>query len=167
MGTIKIFIENFGVLDCVILVVFLVNLFIYLSLRKQTNRLYKFYNSTDKISNLSEEARQQLKKNTKKEEKLTVTELLDMREKMNQTYSMFANVTTMFPLLGMFGTVWALIPMVDSIGTTDTSSFFAALTSTALGIVFALIFKFLDATISYKIDDNEKHTEHLMFPKEQ
>jgi biopolymer transport protein ExbB/TolQ len=129
MGTIKIFIENFGVLDCVILVVFLVNLFIYLSLRKQTNRLYKFYNSTDKISNLSEEARQQLKKNTKKEEKLTVTELLDMREKMNQTYSMFANVTTMFPLLGMFGTVWALIPMVDSIGTTDTSSFFAALTN--------------------------------------
>ena len=90
-------------------------------------------------------------------------DLLDTREKMNKVYALYSNVTTIFPLLGMLGTVWALIPMVNTIGTADTSNFFSALTSTFWGIVAAILFKALDSTVSYKIEDNEKHTEHLIF----
>ena len=88
-----------------------------------------------------------------------------IREKMNQGYAWYANFTTMFPLFGMLGTVYSLIRVVgDSL--TETSAFFSALTSTAWGIVAAIIFKALDSTLSYKIEDNEKHTEHLLFMKE-
>jgi biopolymer transport protein ExbB/TolQ len=70
----------------------------------------------------------------------------------------------MFPLLGMLGTVISLIPMVNLIGTETTGAFFAALTSTFWGIVAALVFKFLDSFLSYKIEDNEKHMEFLLNP---
>ena len=36
------------------------------------------------------------------------------------------------------------------------NNFYAALTSTFWGLVFAIIFKFLDGVISAKIEDNEK-----------
>ena len=85
-----------------------------------------------------------------------------LREKMNKTYALYSNFTTIFPLLGMLGTVWALIPMVNTIGTTDTSNFFSALTSTLWGIIVAILFKVLDSTVSYKIEDNEKRIEFLL-----
>ena len=81
---------------------------------------------------------------------------------MNKTYALYSNFTTIFPLLGMLGTVWALIPMVNTIGTTDTSNFFSALTSTLWGIIVAILFKVLDSTVSYKIEDNEKRIEFLL-----
>ena len=38
------------------------------------------------------------------------------------------------------------------------------MTSTFWGIVAALVFKFLDSFLSYKIEDNEKHMEYLLNP---
>ena len=89
---------------------------------------------------------------------------MEYREKTNRVYDLFSNFTTMFPLLGMLGTVVSLIMMTDSINTAATESFFAALTSTFWGIVAALIFKGLDALVSYKIEDNEKHMEYILNP---
>ena len=83
---------------------------------------------------------------------------------MNKRYALYSNLTTMFPLMGMLGTVVSLIPMVNAIGSETTGLFFSALTSTFWGIVFALIFKLLDASISYKIEDNEKHMEYMFNP---
>ena len=165
MEILAILLENFWKFDYIIFLAALLNVFCYLNVRKYTNKLYDHYNSSDKLSNLTEEGLRNLRENTKKEEKLSAEDLLDSREKMNKVYALYSNVTTIFPLLGMLGTVWALIPMVNTIGTTDTSNFFSALTSTLWGIIAAIVFKALDSTVSYKIEDNEKHTEHLLFKK--
>ncbi len=163
MSILKIFTSNFWKFDFIIAIFFILNLYKFFTLKKITNTIYGHFNSSDRTSNLSESAQQKLQKSTKEEKMLTARELLDMREKMNKKYSVFTNLTAMFPLFGMLGTVWALIQMVSKFGVSDYSNFFSALTSTFWGIVAALICKFFDSLISYKIEDNEKHMEHLIF----
>lgn len=163
MDIVKVFIQNFLKFDFLIFIAIFVNFRIFDIVRKEANRLYQHYNASDRLSNLSPEAIENLKKTTKEKEPLSIQELLDGREKMNKYYARFINFTTMFPLLGMLGTVWALIPMVNTIGNANTSNFFSALTSTAWGIIAAMVYKGLDATVSYKIEDVEKHIVGLIF----
>lgn len=163
MDIIKVFWNNFFKFDFIIFILFFSNLKLFFVVRKEADRIYRHFNASDRLSNLSEEAIEKLKKTTKEEEKLSAEALLDGRERMNKAYAMYLNFTTMFPLFGMLGTVWALIPMVNTIGTADTSNFFSALTSTAWGIIAAIVYKGLDSTISYKIEDAEKHIVHLLF----
>ena len=79
------------------------------------------------------------------------------------SYSLFVTLITIFPLLGMFGTVRALLSL--NLGDETTilnarNSFFDALTSTAWGIIFAIIFKVVNAVISKYAEDNiEKMSE--------
>ncbi len=63
-------------------------------------------------------------------------------------YTLFITFISIFPLLGMFGTVQALLTLDtsgDMVGLKD--NFFLALTSTAWGIVFAIVFKIANAFI--------------------
>ena len=62
------------------------------------------------------------------------------------------------PLLGILGTVISLLGMVGDM-TNVQDNFYGALTSTFWGLVFAIIFKFLDGIISAKIEDNEKNVQ--------
>lgn len=164
-GIIDIFINNLLGFDWIILLMAAGNLAVYMLTRSEINKIYSHFNLQDYMANLNDEAKAALKQNTKKEnKKLTARELLLYREKMNKRYALYSNLTTMFPLMGMLGTVVSLIPMVNSIGAESTGLFFSALTSTFWGIVFALIFKLLDASVSYKIDDNEKHMEYMLNP---
>jgi chemotaxis protein MotA len=98
---------------------------------------------------------------------LSGEELLNEREKMNETYAAFTTLTTIFPLLGMLGTVISLLNMTDLIGTEATGAFLGALTSTFWGIVAAIICKIMDTRISYKIEDNEKHMDYLFNPSKK
>ena len=65
-------------------------------------------------------------------------------------YNMFI---TLFPLLGMFGTVAALLSL-DLTGEIEQikGNFFNALTSTAWGIVFSVLFKIVNAIVENKIE---------------
>ena len=134
--------------------------------KRLANKLYENFNPRNRIDSLSEQGKKNIKNNTRNHEEMSDVELMETREKLNRVYSWFTNLTTMFPLFGMLGTVMSLIPMVDSIGTSNTTSFFTALTSTFWGIIFAITFKICDANISFKIEDNEKHLEYLIFPKD-
>ena len=79
-----------------------------------------------------------------------------MRDRSAGLYSIFVNLTGIFPLLGMLGTITSLLSLVAD--TTDiTGNFYGALTSTFWGLVFAIIFKFIDGVISARVDDNEKN----------
>lgn len=158
-----IFKDNFLKFDFIILLAAIINGIIFWNLRKDVNKIYNHFNRIDRVSNLPEKKRRRIEKATKDDEKLSTNDLLDSRAKMNRTYALYSNISTMFPLLGMLGTVWALIQMVNTIDTIDTSNFFSALTSTAWGIIAAMAFKLLDSFISYKIEDNEKNTEYLIF----
>ena len=164
-GIINIFIKNLMGFDWIIFVMMAVNFAVFFSARTMVNTIYSHFNFNDYMVNLNDEAKAAIKQTTKKEkQQLTARELLRYREAMNKRYALYSNLTTMFPLMGMLGTVVSLIPMVNSIGTENTGLFFSALTSTFWGIVFAIIFKLLDASISYKIEDNEKHMEYMFNP---
>lgn len=87
----------------------------------------------------------------------------DLRVDLNRAYSVFTSSITLYPLLGMFGTVISLI----SVGDVDFSQaaeslnaikgdFFTALTSTAWGIVFAAVFKVVNSFVQPKVEDDMK-----------
>lgn len=78
-------------------------------------------------------------------------------KKLTISYSLFVTLITIFPLLGMFGTVIALLNLNladENALLSARGSFFDALTSTAWGIVFAIIYKVANAFISRKAEDN-------------
>lgn len=83
------------------------------------------------------------------------TDIVTMRNQTGKLYSMFVNMTGIFPLLGILGTVVSLLGLVAD-DTDVTGNFYGALTSTFWGLIFAIIFKFMDGIISAKIEDNEK-----------
>lgn len=85
--------------------------------------------------------------------------LIEHRRRMNLSYTIFENITTIFPLMGLLGTVISLIPMVQSIGTIEQSLFFSALTSTFWGIVFAIIFKGINGYLDAGITEAEKNIQ--------
>lgn len=86
----------------------------------------------------------------------------DLSRRLNTGYNFFTTMITIFPLLGMLGTVRALIGLDLASGASQElqGHFFDALTSTAWGIIFAVIFKLINAFIEYsvicQIEDAEK-----------
>ena len=88
-----------------------------------------------------------------------------MRKRSESLYSVFVNVTSIFPLLGILGTVVSLLPMVSELADMQTN-FFAALTSTFWGLVFAIIFKLLDGFLSSRMEDNDKAVDLLLERRE-
>ena len=90
--------------------------------------------------------------------------LRTQRQKLNVCYTTFTTFISIFPLWGMFGTVMALLSL-DMNG--DLSSvqenFFAALTSTAWGILFAIAFKVLNAVlVSSKTEEVLEKTGRIL-----
>ncbi len=87
--------------------------------------------------------------------------IVALRKHSEDLYSLFANVTSIFPLLGILGTVVSLLPMVSNLSDMQTN-FFAALTSTFWGLVFAILFKFLDGFLASRMDDHSRSVELLL-----
>jgi chemotaxis protein MotA len=80
---------------------------------------------------------------------------------INKFYAFFVNVTSVFPLLGILGTVYALIKVAGDTSALLESTqqdFLVALTSTGWGVICTIFFKvFGDSVISPRIDImNEK-----------
>ena len=91
--------------------------------------------------------------------------IVAMRKRSESLYAVFVNVTAIFPLLGILGTVVSLLPMVSELADMQTN-FFAALTSTFWGLVFAIIFKLLDGFLSARVADNDKAVDLLLERRE-
>ena len=87
--------------------------------------------------------------------------IVTLRKRSEGLYSIFANVTAIFPLMGILGTVVSLLPMVAELSDMQ-QNFFAALTSTFWGLVFAIIFKLLDGFLSARLEDNDKNVTLLL-----
>lgn len=86
---------------------------------------------------------------------LSEEEILSLNGATGRLYSLFVNITGIFPLLGILGTVVSLLGLVSDMENV-TGNFYGALTSTFWGLIFAIIFKFLDGIISPEIESNEK-----------
>lgn len=82
---------------------------------------------------------------------------------LNMLYEIFLTGITIFPLLGLFGTVRALLGL-DLTGDLEGAQqhFFDALTSTAWGIFFAVIFKCANAFIASWVERTLTQTEAMI-----
>ena len=84
---------------------------------------------------------------------------------LNVAYTLFTTFISLFPLLGMFGTVMALLGLDLSAGDMENikNNFFNALTSTAWGIIFSVLFKIVHAPfanyIENQIEDSKKMSD--------
>lgn len=77
----------------------------------------------------------------------------DLAKRLNKWYNFFTTMITIFPLLGMLGTVKSLIELnlaSEQIAELQ-SHFFDALTSTAWGIIFAIVFKVVNSAFEYQV----------------
>lgn len=74
---------------------------------------------------------------------------------LDVSYTLFVAIISIFPLLGLFGTVKSLL-MLDITGAAQAvqGNFFEALTSTAWGIIFAIIFKMINAFLQPYAENN-------------
>lgn len=73
---------------------------------------------------------------------------------LEKSYTLFITLITIFPLLGMFGTVKSLLEL-DMSGDMSAlkNNFFQALTSTAWGIICAVFFKIINANFQPFIEN--------------
>lgn len=78
-----------------------------------------------------------------------ISELKKTRKELIEIYTWYANITAIFPLLGILGTVAALVTYSDE---TMMDNFMVALSTTLFGVFFAIIFKFFDARLSGPMD---------------
>ena len=88
---------------------------------------------------------------------------------LSRFYTLFTTTITIFPLLGMLGTVCGLLGL--DLATGDMSNiknnFFLALTSTAWGIIFSVIFKMMNALISDEVEEQIENAKRLNTTTEQ
>ena len=147
----KVIFTNIIGFDMIIFLLAAANGFVYYFTRKSVNDLHrKMHLSVFVPGNKRsrEDARAELAS-------LRESDIVDMRARMGSLYSVFINITGIFPLLGILGTVTSLLGLVNDMSDVQ-GSFYAALTSTFWGIVFAIVFKVCDSLISPKIEENEK-----------
>ena len=76
-------------------------------------------------------------------------------------YTLYTNITAIFPLLGILGTVAALIKEFDDIEGL-TGNFMVALSTTFWGILFAIVFKGIDAVVSGPMERIVEDTNYVV-----
>lgn len=152
MHVLRIVFSNFTWVDGVILLLGIANGVVCTLARREADRLYNTMHLSKYVPTWRGRAAHLAESIPPTDEE----QIVEMRRRAETLYTVFINTTAIFPLLGIFGTVWSLIPMVENLADMQ-QNFFAALTSTFWGLVFAIVFKLLDGfLLSAKMDDNEK-----------
>ena len=89
-----------------------------------------------------------------------------LKKKLNHlstVYSVLVALVSIFPLLGMLGTVLALLNLdITSTSEALQNDFFAALDTTAAGLFFAILFKVLNAIFQADIEMPEQRAEQFL-----
>ncbi|MCM1468807.1 MAG: MotA/TolQ/ExbB proton channel family protein [Alistipes sp.] len=88
-----------------------------------------------------------------------ISELKKKRKKMVKSYTWYANLTAIFPLLGILGTVAALVTYSDI---TMEKNLMVALSTTLLGVLCAIFFKVVDAELSGPLDIVIDDADHVI-----
>ncbi len=93
--------------------------------------------------------------------RLADKEIIALRNNAELWYTWYVNISAIFPLLGILGTVIALIGMQGS-GMTADNSFLLALTSTFWGLIFSIVFKSMQTLIEAKLDEGVREAERCL-----
>ena len=157
MSVFQVIAQNLLGFDLIIFVAAALNGVCYYFARKNANRLYRKLHMIVFIPS----RRSDPESVSKAIRDIDEEQVVAMRKRSESLYSVFVNVTSIFPLLGILGTVVSLLPMVFELSDMQTN-FFAALTSTFWGLVFAILFKLLDGFLSSRVADNDKAVDLLL-----
>ena len=149
----KILFSNFLSYDWIIFVMAAVNAVVFFLAWKKARALYESVAPRINISSGNAEAAI-----AQAQENSTYFSLYEKWQKAEFFYTLFCNLTGIFTLLGILGTVISLLHLVDS-SADLTGEFMGALTSTPWGIIFTIVFKLVDSGISFHLDMGERITE--------
>lgn len=129
-----------------------VNIWVYLMARRQIARLEKtVYPKSDRLYGVQAD--------------LAVSdelckELRRCSSSASMFYGFFANITAVFPLMGILGTV---VSLMNLSGTDDlASNFSSALWTTFLGLIGAIVFKLFDAGISSRLERALDESDYII-----
>ena len=149
-------VQKIAILFCqwgnvLILIMALINLIIFIKTKSKINKANDSFNPrSDKVNGVSasmEWNREQ------------ISDLKKERKSLLNEYTWYANITAIFPLLGILGTVAALVTYSDE---TMMDNFMVALGTTLLGVFFAIIYKAIDAILSASLDLFFEDTDHVI-----
>ena len=152
MSVMRIVFSNFTWVDALIILLAAGNAVVFALARRETLGLYNTMHQSKYVPSWRGRAAHLADSVRAVDEEGVIA----MRNRSERLYSIFINITAVFPLLGILGTVVSLLPMVANLADMQ-QNFFAALTSTFWGLVFAILFKLLDGfLLSAVIEDNDK-----------
>lgn len=155
----EVIFSNFLSFDFIIFLLALVNTYVLVMTIRYSRKLYDTLNPYCWIPGGEASLKEIQGKFARRSRVDSETDIISLRRKMNARYVVYENLTAIFPLLGLLGTVVSLIPLVDNMGEVATGMFFSALTSTMWGIIFAIIFKVANGYVASGIEDNEKNID--------
>ena len=90
------------------------------------------------------------------------------RIKVNQWYSLFVNIISIFPLLGLLGTIISLIFTAGEGNLENTQQYFMmSLTSTFWGMIFAIAYKISDAFVSPEVERLNNDAERMVVKQDE
>lgn len=87
-------------------------------------------------------------------------ELADCSGRASGAYSLFTNITAVFPLLGILGTVTSLMRLSGTENLSD--NFMSALATTFWGLICAIGFKIADSFITARLDRALDEADYLI-----
>lgn len=141
--------------DGIIFIFAVITLWIYIKAGIENKKLLSYF---DELT-VKRKENDRKPETLKRPEKISEAELMEIHFKQDKYYGFFVNFVSIFPLLGMIGTVLALLSLdLSANNSSITNNFFGALTSTFWGAVFGTGFKLADSSVSTKIEmANEKY----------
>ena len=142
---------NFWGFDIIIFLAALFNGFVFYMVKISADKIKAKMNHTVYVPHF----RVSGKEMHKQVSELREEDVLTLKSSSDKFYALFVNITGIFPLLGILGTVVSLLGLVSDMNNV-AGNFYGALTSTFWGLIFAILFKFLDGIISPEIESNEK-----------
>lgn len=95
-------------------------------------------------------------------DKLDLNSMKSMHADEIHYYSIFTSINSAFPMMGMLGTILSLLGLLNMSQAQVTLNFTTALTSTFWGLIFALLFKAVDATLSPVVDQNQENLKMIL-----
>lgn len=98
-----------------------------------------------------------IQRGTKKD--VNLHELQSLREKEVFYYHVFGTVNSIFPLMGILGTIIGLLRMVGLDSSMVMSNFTIALTSTFWGLVFSIAYRALDGMVAPVFYQNQENLQ--------
>lgn len=161
MNFIEIIMQNIMGYDALIWVVAIINLVLYIKIKSNTNEINKELHPKKNIplSTMLEVYISQNSKGSIDKERIEIKKLdklFEKEDKAKKFFSIFISITSIFPLMGIAGTVLALLMVQDFSSEIVVNNFSSALTSTLWGVVWGGICKICEGFIEPLLSQNNE-----------